>query len=57
MYASIDEYQVLTFLKAWEKDHRGENGPLVISRFDDLSGHCGHPDDALGRFSTSKLSS
>lgn len=47
MYASIDEYQGPTFLKAWEDDHQGERGLLVKKEFVDPSKYGGHPDDAL----------
>ncbi|KAH7070125.1 hypothetical protein FB567DRAFT_539934 [Paraphoma chrysanthemicola] len=50
MYASIDEYQGPTFLKAWEENHQGENGQLVKLEFIDPSSYGGHPDDALGLF-------
>jgi hypothetical protein len=49
MYASIDEIQDPTFLKAWE-NHQGEKGPLVKSEFINPSVYRGHPDDALGNF-------
>lgn len=48
MYASIDEVQDPTFLKAWEENHQGEKEPLVKSEFIDPSMYGGHPDDALG---------
>jgi hypothetical protein len=50
MYASIDEIQDPTFLKAWEENHQGEKGPLVKSEFIDPRMYRGHPDDALGNF-------
>ncbi|KAJ9651468.1 hypothetical protein H2198_009262 [Neophaeococcomyces mojaviensis] len=56
MYASIDEYQGPTFLKAWEEDHQGEKGSLVTQKFINPSNYGGHPDDALGKFSTSRSS-
>jgi hypothetical protein len=52
VYASIDEYQGSTFLKAWEDDYQGENGPLAKLEFIDPSSYGGHSDDALGIFET-----
>ncbi len=54
MYASIDEYQGPTFFKAWEEDHRGEKGSLVVQEFIDPSVYGGHPDDALGKTGMSR---
>ncbi len=54
MYASIDEVAGPTFLKAWEENHKGDRGPLVKQEFIDPSSYGGHPDDALGKFSTPK---
>ncbi|CAO2657864.1 Nn.00g071240.m01.CDS01 [Neocucurbitaria sp. VM-36] len=56
MYASIDEFQGPTFLKAWEENHQGEKGPLIKQEFIDPSIYGGHLDDALGKFNTPKLS-
>jgi hypothetical protein len=50
MYASIDEVQDPTFLKAWELNHHGEKGPLVKAEFIDPSIYGGHPDEAIGTF-------
>lgn len=50
MYASIDEYEGPTFVKAWEENHQGERGSLKKYRFIDPSSYGGHPDDALGTF-------
>jgi hypothetical protein len=50
MYASIDEVQEPTFLKAWEENHQGEKGPLVKAEFTDPVLYGGHPDEALGTF-------
>jgi len=54
MYASIDEYQGPTFLKAWEENHKGERGSLVKKDFIDPSKYGGHPDDALFQFDISR---
>lgn len=56
MYASIDEYQGPTFFRASGESHQGERGPLVTQEFIDPSSYGGYPDEALGRFSTSKPS-
>lgn len=53
MYASIDEYQGQTFIKAWEHGHQGERGSLIKQDFIDPGTYGGHPDDALGRFGAS----
>ena len=50
MYASIDEFQGPTFLKAWEEKYQGETGPLVKPEFIDPNSYGGHPDEALGTF-------
>lgn len=50
VYASLDEYQGPTFLKAWEEGHHGERRGLRKYEFIDPSTYGGHPDDALGRF-------
>lgn len=50
VYASIYEVPDPTFLKAWERNHQGEKGPLVKVEFIDPASYLGHSDDALGRF-------
>lgn len=57
MYTSIDEYQGDTFLKAWEDNHQGEKGPLLVEEFINPSTYRGHPDDALHKFDDPKLPS
>jgi hypothetical protein len=54
MYASIEEYSGLTFLKAWEENHTGEEGPLEHEEFIDPHKYGGHPDDALNTFVSSE---
>jgi hypothetical protein len=57
LYASIDEYQGPTYLKAWEENHQGDHGPLVKPEFNDPNIFGGYPDDALSTFSTPMSSS
>ena len=52
MYGNIEEFNddgSMTFLKAWEDDHKGEKGPLVWKDFIDPQRYGGVPDEALGK--------
>ena len=48
VYASVEEVQGPTFLKAWEEGYQGEKGALVKVEYIDPSKYGGHPDDSLG---------
>jgi hypothetical protein len=50
MYASINEVQHPTYLRAWEDNHQGGKGTFLKSEFIEPRIYGSPPDDALGKF-------
>jgi hypothetical protein len=54
MYASINEVQHPTYLRAWEDNHQGGKGTFLKSEFIEPRIYGSPPDDALGKFHWAK---